>query len=119
MSNFDHSLMDELLRFEVQLDLRAFVRAAVRQNLKRPAILVYLYFVADTPEATEKMKRFFPVAQENDLSRNEILIWLHIASGGSANPKQISRQLRIPSRWAKKALTVLEEKHIVIDGRSI
>ena len=106
------------MQFEVVLDIRAFVRTAVRKNLKRPANLVYLCLVAETPLATDKMKRFFPVAQENDLSRNEILIWLHITYGGSVNPKHISRKLRISRSWTEKALAVLAAKNI-IDGRHL
>ena len=105
---------DDLMEFEVNLDIPGFVRDAVRQNLKRPEILIYLHLVASTYEATDKMRRFFPVAQENNLSRNEILIWLHLAYGGSRDPRHISRKLRIPRGWVEKSLTVLDEKNIVI-----
>ena len=106
---------DDLMEFEVNLDIPGFVRDAVRQNLKRPEILIYLHLVASTYAATDKMRRFFPVAQENNLSRNEILIWLHLAYGGAKNPRHISRKLRIPLGWVEKSLTVLVEKNIVID----
>ena len=105
---------DDLMEFEVNLDIPGFVRDAVRQNMKRPEILIYLGLVASTYEATDKMRRFFPVAQENNLSRNEILIWLHLAYGGSTDPRHISHKLRIPLGWVEKALTVLDEKNIVI-----
>ena len=113
MSHLDQYHPDDILEGTVSLEIPAFVRAAVRHKLKRLDILFYLYFVADTPVSTLKMKRFFPIAKENNLTRNEILIWLHLSYGGSPKPKQISQKLRIPPRFVEKALTVLEEKGII------
>ena len=87
--------------------------------MNRDTILVYLYLVAETHEATDKMRRFVTVAQEEDLTRNEILIWLHLSYGGSMEPRHISRKPRIPPRFVGKALTVLEEKGIIKDRRSL
>ena len=115
MSKFDQFDPDKEMQFEVSLDIRGFVRDAVRRNTKRPEIVLYLCLVSRTYEATDKMRGFFPVVQENDLTRNEILIWLHIAYGGSQKPKHISQKLRIPIRWVEKALVVLEEKNIIAD----
>ena len=115
----EYDLDDDFAQYEVNLDIPGYVRDAVRRNFKRNEILIYLYFVASTYEATDKMRRFFPVSQENNLSRNEILIWLHIAYGGSRDPRHISRKLRIPRGWVEKALIVLEEKHIVVDGQTL
>lgn len=119
MSKFDQFDPDKEMQFEVSLDIRGFVRDAVRKKMKRTEIMVYLHLVSITYEATDKMRRFFPVAQENNLSRNEILIWLHIAYGGSVDPRHISRKLRIPIRWVENALIVLEEKYIVTDGKTV
>ena len=104
---------------EVNLDIRFFVNKAVEKNLKRKAIMVYLCLAAMEPDATDKVQQFFPVAGENNLSRNEILVWMYIASGGSADPKDISKALRIRQRAVEKALVVLDKKNIVIDGRTL
>ena len=117
MSNFDQYHPDDVFSGTVSLDIPAFVRVAVRKKTNRDTILVYLYLVAETDEATDKMRRFAPVAQENDLTRNEMLIWLHLSYGGSTKPKHISRKLRIPPRFVENALTALEEKGIITDGR--
>ena len=113
MSHLDQYDPDELLEFEVSLDIPSFVRAAVKKKFDRDTILLYLYSVAETPISTPQMKQFFPIAQEMDLNRNEILIWLHLSYGGSPKPKQIRHKLRIPPRFVEKALTVLEEKGII------
>ena len=117
MSNFDPYDPDVPMQFEVNLNIPRFIRSAVRKKMKRDEIMVYLHLVSITYEATDKMRGFFPVAQEYDLSRNEILIWLHIAYDGSVNPRHISRKLRIPIRWVEKALVVLEEKYIIGNGK--
>ncbi len=119
MSHSDQYGPDDLVQFEVNLDIPAFVRTAVRNKMKRDTILVYLHMVAQTYQATDKMRRFATVAQEEDLTRNEILIWLHLSYGGSMEPRHISRKLRIPPRFVEKALTVLEEKSIIKDGRAL
>ena len=119
MSHLDQYDPDELLEFEVSLDIPSFVRAAVKKKFDRDTILLYLYSVAETPISTPQMKQFFPIAQEMDLNRNEILIWLHLSYGGSPKPKQIRHKLRIPPRFVEKALTVLEEKGIIKDGRAL
>ena len=119
MSHSDQYGPDDLVQFEVNLDIPAFVRTAVRNKMKRDTILVYLHMVSQTYQATDKMRRFATVAQEEDLTRNEILIWLHLSYGGSMEPRHISRKLRIPPRFVEKALTVLEEKSIIKDGRAL
>ena len=104
---------DDVLEGTISLDIPAFVRAAVRHKVNKNQILIYLYLLTETPESTHKMKQFFPIAKENDLTRNEILVWLHLSYGGSEKPKNISRKLRIPPRFVENALTVLEEKGII------
>ena len=117
MSYFNQYDPNEPMHFEVDLDISNFVRTAVRKNLKRNRIIEYLGHAAITPKASKKVKKFFPVAQEYNLSRNEILIWMHITCGGSGKPQHISDHLRIPLRWVENALTVLEAKYIIGDGR--
>ena len=117
MSHLDQYHPDDVIEGTINLNIPAFVRAAVKHKLRRLDILFYLYLVADTPVSTLKMKRFFPIAKENDLTRNEILIWLHLSYGGSPKPKQIRHKLRIPPRFVEKALTVLEEKGIIKEGK--
>ena len=119
MSNINQYDPDELLEFEVSLDIPSFVHAAVKKKFDRDTILLYLYSVAETPISTPQMKQFFPIAQEMDLNRNEILIWMFLSYGGSPKPKQIRHKLRIPPRFVEKALTVLEEKGIIKDGRAL
>ena len=113
MSNFDQYGPDDLVQFEINLNIPAFVRDAVRSKMNRDTILVYLHMVSQTYQATDKMRQFADVAQENDLTRNEILIWLHLSYGGSTNPRNISRKLRIPPRFVENALAALKEKGII------
>ena len=112
-----HEIIPELLLFRLNLDIAAFVRAAVRDGLKRDEILGSLHIVTNTPDATEKMPLFAPVAQEKDLNRNEILVWLHVSYGGSMKPEYLSRRLRMSLRAAEEALATLKEKGIIRDGR--
>ena len=63
MSHFDQYGPDDLMQFEVNLDIPAFVRDAVRSKMKRDTILVYLHMVSQTYQATDKMRRFATVAQ--------------------------------------------------------
>ena len=65
----------------------------------------------------DKKWRFSLVARDKALSRNEILVWLHISYGGLMEPKHISQKLRIPLHVAEQALTALKEKGILRDGR--
>ena len=117
MFNLDPLDCDEDMQFEVNLNISAFVRAAVRDKMNRDTILVYLYLVSQTPSATEKMRRFAVIAQEEDLTRTEILVWLHLSYGGSMNPKHLSRKLRIPPRFVETAVAGLAAKGILRDGR--
>lgn len=117
MSSIDGFDPDELVQFEVNLDIPAFVRAAVRKKMNREMILIYLGLVANTPVATEQMRRFAPVAAEHSLTRNEILVWLDVSYGGLLEPRRISRKLRIPPRFVENALAVLQEKGIIGEGR--
>ena len=119
MSYIDPIDLDEEMQFEVNLNIRAFLRAAVKDKMDRGAILIYLYLVSRTPSATEKMRRFAPIAQEENLSRTEILVWLHVSYGGSMEPKHISRKLRIPPKFAENALAVLEQKGIIRNGHAL
>ena len=112
-----HEIIPELLLFRLNLDIAAFVRAAVRNELKRDEILGSLHIITNTPDATEKMPLFAVVAQEKDLNRNEILVWLHVSYGGSMDPEHLSRRLRMSLRAAEEALATLKEKGIIRDGR--
>ena len=118
MSNIKQYDPDELLEFEVSLDIPGFVRAAVKKKFDRDTILLYLYSVAGTPKSTPQMKQFFPIAQEMDLNRNEILVWMYVCYNSPADSKHISRKLRIPPRFVENALTILEEKGITRDGKA-
>ena len=60
-------LLPELLLFRINLDIPAFVRVAVRNEMNRDEILVYLHLITNTPSATEKMWRFTLVAQDKAL----------------------------------------------------
>ena len=113
MHRFDQYGLDEPVQYEVNLDISGFVRVAVKDKLNRDTILVYLLMVSETPAATDKMRRFFPIAQEHDLSRSEILVWLHLSYGGSTKPRNISRKLRLPPRFVENALASLKEKGII------
>ena len=117
MPSTDPFDIDELLQFRADADIPAFVQAAVRHNLNKEEVLVYLQVITNTPDETEQIRRFVPVARGKALSRNEILVWLHISYGGRLDPKHLSRKLRIPPRFAKKALAVLREKGIIREGR--
>ena len=119
MPNIDPFDSVDLYQFEINLNIPAFLRAAVRKNLKRDSILVYLHFVGKSPMATQKMRRFAVIAPEEALTRNEILVWLHLSYGGSAKPEHISQKLRIPPCFAEKALAVLVEKGIIKNGKAL
>ena len=108
----------ELLRFRYDLDIPAFVQAAVRHNLNKEEVLVYLQIITNIhDEEIAETRRFVPIARGKALNRNEILVWLHISHGGRLDPKHLSRKLRIPPRFAKKALAGLEKKGIIREGR--
>lgn len=107
---------NELLLFRVNLDVPAFVQTAVRHKMNRDEILVYLDLIANTPTATEKIWRLYRVAQDKVLSRNEILVWLHVSYGGLMDPKHISQKLQMPPHLAEQALTALKEKGLLGDG---
>ena len=107
----------EIIRLRYNLDIPAFVRAAVRNNLNKEQILIYLEIIAtSTHDAIEKMSHFVPIARQEDLTRNEILIWLHLSYGGPMNSADLSRKFRIPPGCAENALAGLEEKGIIGDG---
>ena len=117
MSSTEPFDIGELLRFRADVDIPAFVQAAVRHNLNKEEVLVYLQVITNTPDEIADMRRFVPIAKGKALSRNEILVWLHISYGGLLDPKHLSRKLRIPPRFAKKALAALVEKGIITEGR--
>ena len=104
---------NELLLCRVNHDIRPFVRAAVRRKMDRDKILAYLQIITGTPTATEKMWRLTAIAQEKALSRNEILVWLHISSGGLREPQHLSQKLQIRLCCAEAALAALKEKGLL------
>ena len=57
---------NELLLFRMNLNIPAFVQAAVRNKMDRDEILAYLHLITNTPLATEKTRRFSLVAQDKD-----------------------------------------------------
>ena len=105
----------ELLRFRYDLDIPAFVRAAVQKEMKKEEILVGLHIISNIPDATQKMPLFAVVSREKGLSREEILVWLHISYGGLMDPAHLSRKLQIPPHIAEAALSVLAEKGVLGD----
>ena len=117
MPSTDPFDITELLRFREDVDIPAFVQAAVAHNFNKEEVLVYLQVITNTNDEIDEMRRFVPVARGKALSRNEILVWLHISYGGRLDPKHLSRKLRIPPRFAKKALAALREKGIIREGR--
>ena len=107
----------EIIRLRYNLDIRAFVRAAVRNNLNKEQILIYLDIITtSTHYAIKKMWHFVPIAKQEDLTRNEILAWLHLSYGGLLDPEHLSRKLRIPTGCAENVLAGLEAKGIIEDG---
>ena len=117
MPPMDPSHFKELLLFRINLDIPAFVQTAVRNEMDRDEILMYLHLITNTPTATEKMLRFCLVAQDKALSRNEILVWLHVSYGGLMEPKHISQKLHMPPHLAEQALIALREKGILSNER--
>ncbi|RKU17113.1 hypothetical protein C6503_11230 [Candidatus Poribacteria bacterium] len=55
--------------------------------------------------ATQKMRRFAVIAQEEALTRNEMLVWLHRSYSGSAKLAHISQKRRIPPRLWRSGLS--------------
>ena len=111
-SNF-HDFVPELLLFRMNLDIPAFVRGAVRTEMTRDEILGGLHILTNTPLATEKMWRIVIVAQNREFTRNELLVWLHIAYNGSPDPGHLSRKLRMSPHAVEAALVSLAEKGIL------
>ena len=114
-----YELVPETLLFRMNLDIPAFVQTAVRTEMTRDEILGALHIITNTTTATEKMWRIAIVAQNREFSRNELLVWLHIAYGGSWDPEHLNRKLRIPPHLAEEALATLKEKGIIRDGRAL
>ena len=119
MSSVDRFNPRELLRFRYDLDIPGFVETAVEYNLNKEEVLLYLHIITNTLDGTEKMWRFVPVAKREDLTRNEILVWLHLSYGGLMDPTHLSRKLHIPLGFAETALAGLEAKGILREGRVI
>ena len=117
MPSIDSLDTREIIRFRYNLDIPAFVRAAVRRNLTKEKVLVYLHVITHSLDATEKMRRFVPIAKQKELTRNEILVWLDLSYGGVLNPKHLSRKLSISPHIAENALAALEAKGILQEGR--
>ena len=51
------------------------------------------------------------------MTREEILVWLHVSYGGLLDSEHLSRKLRIPIGFAENALAGLEAKGIIREGR--
>ena len=117
MPLIDSLATKEIIRLRYNLDIPAFVRAAVRRKLSKEKVLIYLDVITHSHKATEKMRRFVPVAKEKALRREEILVWLHLSYGGVLDSAHLSRKLSIPPHSAEKALVVLREKGIIGEGR--
>ena len=117
MPLIDSLTTQEIIRLRYNLDIPAFVRAAVRRNLSKAKVLVYLDVITHSHKATEKMRQFVPVAKEKGLRREEILVWLHLSYGGVLDSAHLSRKLSIPPHSAEKALAVLREKGIIGERR--
>ena len=114
MDQYDlHEVIPEILLFRLNLDISAFVGVAVRAEMSRDEILGALHIITNTTTATEKMWRIAIIAQNTELTRNELLVWLHVSYGGLSDPEHLSRKLRISPRCAKEALTTLVEKGIL------
>ena len=106
----------EIIRLRYNLDIPAFVCSAVRNDLNKEQVLIYLDIIAtSTRDAIEKMSHFVPIAKQEDLTRNEILAWLHLSYGGLMDPAVLSKKFRIPSGCAENVLAGLEEKGIIED----
>ena len=106
----------EIIRLRYNRDIPAFVRAAIRNNLNKEQVLIYLEIIAtSTRDAIEQMGHFVPIAKHEDLTRNEILAWLHLSYGGLLCPTALSRKLGIPPECAENVLAGLEEKGIIED----
>ena len=108
---------NELLRLRFDLDIPTFIQTAVQKQMGREEVLVYLQIITNTLDGTEKMWQFVPIAKQENLTHNEILIWLHIFYGELLDPTPLSRKLRIPPCFAENALTALQEKGIIEDRR--
>ena len=117
MSSVESFNPRELLQFRYDLDIPAFVETAVAHNFNKEEVLVYLQIVTNTLDGSDKMWRFVPVAKAEGLTREEILVWLHVSYGGLLDSEHLSRKLRIPPRFAEKALVALEEKGIITERR--
>ena len=106
----------EIIRLRYNRDIPAFIRAAVRYDIDKEQVLIYLDIIAtSTRDAVEKMGHFVSIARHEDLTRNEILIWLHLSYGGLMDPADLSKKFRIPPECAENALAGLEEKGIIED----
>ena len=117
MSSIEPFASKELLQFRYDLDIPALVETAVEKEMSREEVLVYLQIVTNTHAGSDKMWRFVPVAKAEGLTREEILVWLHLSYGGLLDSKHLSRKLRISPRFAEDAIAALEAKGIIREGR--
>ena len=107
----------EIIRLRYNCDIPGFIRAAIRNNLNREQVLIYLDIIAtSTHVAIKKMSHFVPIAKQEDLTRNEILAWLHLSYGGLIDAEHLSDKLCIPTGCAENVLAGLEEKGIIEDN---
>ena len=106
----------EIIRLRYNRDIPAFISAAVRNDIDKEQVLIYLDIIAtSTHDAIKKIEHFVSIARHEDLTRNEILIWLHLSYGGPMDPEHLSKKFRISSGCAENALAGLEEKGIIED----
>ena len=107
----------EIARLRYHCDIPGFIRAAHRYNLNREQVLSYLeIIVTSTRDAIEKMGHFVSIARHEDLTRNEILAWLHLSYGGELDAERLSHKLCIPTECAENVLAGLEAKGIIEDN---
>ncbi|MCY3548877.1 MAG: hypothetical protein OXH39_00335 [Candidatus Poribacteria bacterium] len=106
----------EISRLRYHLDIPGFIQAAIRYKLNREQVVIYLeIIVTSTRDAFKKMGHFVEIAKHEDLTRNEILAWLHLSYGGQLDPERLSQRLDIPFECAENVLAGLEAKGIIKD----
>ena len=106
----------EIMQLRYHLDIPGFLSTAVRYNLNKKQVLIYLeIIVSGTRETIEEIGHFFSIAKHEDLTRNEILAWLDLSYGGTIDPEYLSQRLAISFECAEKVLAGLEAKGIIED----
>ena len=106
----------KIIGLRYHCDIPGFIRAALQYKLDREQVLIYLEIITtSTREVIEKMGHFVAIAKHEDLTRNEILAWLHLSYGGVLDAEHLSHKLCIPTECAENVLAGLEEKGIIED----